>query len=507
MVRIVPIELRIHMTHSVRRHSYRLLWGTAVLTLLPLCGCTPGPSFQTPRLPREAAYTSRPLPPALKTTFQGHELPSRTWWQEFANPVLSEYMEQALNHSPTLKASLETLREAHYALRAAEGIFYPQLGLGLSATREQSSGAEFGGTVPGRIFSVYGGDVTVGFYPDVFGVNRLVYREKKAEEDAARYEAQATALTLEGNVFTTAVDLAESNDEIAATESIVAADRKVLELVQAEFRVGAASRLDVLQQESQLASDEATLYPLLQSRDTAAHALDTLIGSPPSDPVPTLTLAAFHMPAHFALAYPSTAINNRPDVEAALATLKQLNAQVGESIASEYPLVEITGSYGHDSNIIADFLRLASRAWSIAGNLTYTIFSGGTLRAQVEESKAAYGAAFYQYENTVLGALGQIANAVRAVGHDDQLVQAEGRALLAATRSYRLARAEYRLGATSYLSLLQSEITYRRALLADVKARAQQLSDAASLEIALGGRPLTPQDESRLPAFHTLRHE
>jgi NodT family efflux transporter outer membrane factor (OMF) lipoprotein len=489
---------------SARRRPGLLVW-CAILGL-GLCGCTPGPSFRAPPLPTRDRYTARPLTPIEQRLFKGHALPNQRWWQSFGNRSVDRLMMRALNRSPTLESSLATLREAHYALIAAEGIFYPQIGLGLSATREQSSGASFGGTVPGRIFDVYGGDLTVGYYPDVFGANRLVYREKKAEEEVARNEADATALTLEGNVFTTAVDLAESNDEILATRSIVAADRRVLALVRAEYKVGAASRLAVLQQESQLAADEATLYPLLQSRTVAAHALETLTGASPTTGVPHLTLRAFHMPAHFSLAYPSTVIENRPDVRAALETLKEINAKVGEAIAQEYPLVEITGAWGHQSNLIADFLNTASRTWSLVGDLSYTIFSGGTLRAQVHEAKAAYEAAFFQYRGTVLGALGQVADAVRAVGHDASLVRAQDRALRAATRTYRLARAEYRLGATSYLSLLQAEVTYRRAVLADVRAHAQQLTDAATLEIALGGDPFPPETPQP-PSFHAVRHE
>lgn len=483
----------------------RLSWST--LLILSLCGCTLGPSFRAPPLPSSPRYTAQPLTMTEQRLFQGHALPSRRWWAAFGSTTLNRFMAEALVHSPTLEGSLATLREAHYALIAAEGIFYPQIGLGLSAARQQSSGASFGGSVPGRIFDVYGGNVTVGYYPDVFGVNRLVYREKKAQENAARNEAEATALTLEGNVFATAVDLAESDDEIRATRSIVTADRHVLALVRSEYRAGATSRLAVLQQESQLAGDEATLYPLLQSRTVAAHALDTLTGTPPSVGIPRLTLRTFHMPGHFSLAYPSTVIENRPDVRAALDTLKAVNAQVGEAIASEYPLVEITGSWGHQSNIIADFLNTASRSWNLVGTLSYTIFSGGTLRAQVRESKAAYEAAFFQYQNTVLGALSQVANALQAVSHDDALVRAEDRALHAAERTYHLARAEYRLGATSYLSLLQAEATYRRAILADVRAHAQRLTDAATLEIALGGDPFPPGQPPVLPSFHAVQHE
>jgi NodT family efflux transporter outer membrane factor (OMF) lipoprotein len=488
----------------------RLLPGTllgSALLVMGLYGCTPGPRFRAPEPPAMERYTVRPMTDQEKRLFKGHALPSRRWWTSFQNKALDRLMAMALERNPTLKSSLSTLREAHYAVLAAEGIFYPQVGLGLSATREQSSAAEFGGTFPGRIFDVYGGNLTVGYYPDVFGVNRLVYRDQKAQEEAARNEAEATTLTIEGNVFTTAVDLAESNEEVRDTRSIIEADRRVLALVRSEYRAGAASRLNVLQQEAQLASDQATLYPLLQSRTVASHALDTLIGNSPNVALPHLLLRSFRMPAHFSLAYPSTAVENRPDVRAALDTLEALNAKVGEAIASEYPLVEITGSWGHQSNVISDFLNMASRSWDLVGDLSYTIFSGGTLRAQVQESKAAYESAFFQYRGTVLGALDQIANALRAVAHDEAFVRAENHALRAAQRTYRLARAEYRLGATSYLSLLQAEVTYRRAVLADVRAHAQQLSDAAALEVALGGRPFPRQGLPSIPSFHTVQHE
>lgn len=50
-----------------------------------------------------------------------------------------------------------------------------------------------------------------------------------------------------------------------------------------------------------------------------------------------------------------------------------------------------------------------------------------------------------------------------------------------------LTRAQYRVGAVDYLTLLSAERQYQQARIAEISARASRLADTAALYAALGG--------------------
>ena len=62
--------------------------------------------------------------------------------------------------------------------------------------------------------------------------------------------------------MTAAVQEASLRGQIAATQEIIKAETDQLDVVRHQFEAGAANRADVLTQESEVATTEATLPPL-----------------------------------------------------------------------------------------------------------------------------------------------------------------------------------------------------------------------------------------------------
>jgi outer membrane protein TolC len=92
-----------------------------------------------------------------------------------------------------------------------------------------------------------------------------------------------------------------------------------------------------------------------------------------------------------------------------------------------------------------------------------------------------------QYRNTVLLAFQNVADALRAVQLDAATLKAQQRAVKAASDTFDLTRGQYRLGAVTYLILLNAQRSYQQALLALVQAQAARYADTAALFQALGG--------------------
>lgn len=470
-------------------HRCRSLGTVAVL--LSLAGCALGPIYHKPSPPGITRYVPATAPQAPvkgAQIFQYGQTAASDWWRMFHSSRLDQLVALALARNPSLQASEASLREAHANLQAAMGIFYPQVNAGLSGERQRTSGAQVGGSSPANVFSLYTGTVGISYYPDVFGINRYVYRQAKAQEDVARDVLDAARLSLEGNVVQTALSAAAVQAQITATTDIVSNEQRLLALTQQRYRIGAASYLEVVAQKSQLASDEATLPPLKQALDSDQNALAALSGRYPAQwSQEVLSLTKLHLPAKLPVSLPSALVAKRPDIRAAEAQLRAANASVGEAVARMYPLLDITASWGGQSVNSNTLFDSANRIWSLAGNLTAPIFEGGTLEAQKHAAQAAYSASFAQYKVTVLGAFQQVADTLRALQHDAEALNALDDELKSATTTLQLTQDQYRVGAVDYLSLLSAEAGYSRARIGYVQALAQRYTDTAALFVALGG--------------------
>lgn len=464
---------------------------------LALCGilaaCSVGPAYVRPSPPEVAGYTASPVPPTLaaqRLDYGAQVAPH--WWEQFASPDLDGLVERALEKNPGLESAQHTLEQARYELEAARGIFLPQVSLGAGVARERSSGATSGGLARPIVYDLYTGQIDVSYYPDVFGLNRLVAQNAQAQVDVAHERLRAARLVLEGSVADAAISLAALEAQVESTGKTVSDQREILALVRGQYAAGAVSQLQVATQQSELAATEAQLPALELARDRTRHLLATYLGEFPSEAgeLALPKLAALRLPASLPLSLPATLVRVRPDVRAAEAQLRAANAQVGEAVARLYPSVQLSAGLGQQSNRWGALFDSASRIWSVAAAAAAPLYDGGTLRAQRKAAEAAYQAVFANYRAAVLTAFRDVADALRALQRDADALEARARALDAAQSAFELARSQYREGASDYLGLLTSEVQVQNARSAFITAEAQRYTDSVALFIALGGPSL-----------------
>ncbi len=228
-----------------------------------------------------------------------------------------------------------------------------------------------------------------------------------------------------------------------------------------------------------------TVHEMLEQQ---RHVLLALIGRFPNDARNDhLTLASLRLPADLPLSLPSQLVEQRPDVRASQAQLHQASAQIGVAIANRLPQFTLTGDYGSAAVTTAALFTPGALIWSAAASGTQPIFHGFTLLHQQRAAEAAYDQAGAQYRSTVLAAFQNVADALRALQFDAATLKAQRAALRDASETLDLARGQYRLGAITYLILLNAQNSYQQARLAVVQAQAARYADTAALFQALGG--------------------
>jgi len=487
--------------HGGRHLAWLWRFGSRVngvaLSLFFLGACAVGPDFAPPPAPPVAGYTSDTPPAptaaadvpggAAQKFVVGRDIPG-DWWKVFHSKEIDALIAEALRANPNLQAAQAALWQAKETLYASGGKLLPQADGNASVTRQQFSPAEFGLTSGSQIFNLFQATVNVSYAPDVFGGQRRQIEANAAAAELQRFELEATYLTLTANVVTAAVQEASLRGQIAATEEIIKAESDQLEVVRHQFEVGAANRADVLTQDSEVATTQATLPPLQKQLEQQHHLLLALIGHFPNDARRDhLTLASFHLPTSLPVSVPSQLVEQRPDVRAAQAQLHEASALIGVAVANRLPQLGLTAAYGNTSLTAATLFSPASAVWSIGAAGTQPIFHGFTLLHQERAARAAFDMADAQYRNAVLTAFQNVADALRALQLDAATLKAQQRAVHAASDTFDLTRGQYRLGAVTYVILLNAERTYQQALLALVQAQAARYADTAALFAALGG--------------------
>jgi NodT family efflux transporter outer membrane factor (OMF) lipoprotein len=466
----------------------------SVVTTTLLGACAVGPDFVRPAPPDVTSYTNEPLPEStvMADSAAQHFTPGAAvpadWWRLFKSAPLDSLVEQAIANSPTLAASEATLRESQNNLRAGYGVFFPQIGADFDATRERTAPLTNGLQTPGTIFNLITASGSVSYVLDVFGGKRRTVEGLRAQADFQQYLSKAAYLTLSANVVNTSVARAAYAAEIRATGQLIELEKQQLEATEAQIRAGTASYANVLSVRSLIATNEAALAPLAQKSSEAANLLATLEGTLPSQAtLPDIDLDSLSLPDNLPVSLPSDLVRQRPDILSAEAELHVASANVGVATAAMFPSISLNGTYGAGGTSFGSLSADSFRFWSIGPAITVPLFQGGSLWYGRKAAIAAYQQQLATYRQTVLSAFEQVADALKALEHDAQALQAQAEAQRDASGALSLLQTSYKAGMVSYLEVLGADVQFHQATIAYVQAVAQRHQDTVALFVALGG--------------------
>jgi NodT family efflux transporter outer membrane factor (OMF) lipoprotein len=479
---------------SITRAMMPALTGMGALVLCSILGCAVGPNFERPKPPSIESYTTGTTPSATipadgktQNFEQGAKIVS-DWWRLFNSPVLDAVVKEAIANNQNLQATQASLRQSQNILRAGYGVFYPQLNAGFEASRQKSSSAATGQHIPSSIFNLFTLSATVSYALDVFGGERRAVESLGAQVDFQHAVVMATYITLSGNVVNTMIAQAGYKEQIKATEQLIDLQREQVKLTNAQAQAGVVPYTNLLSLQSQLATLVATLPPLRQKLSQTEHLLATLIGRTPAEWVPQqVELADLTLPGELPITLPSQFVQQRPDILAAEAQLHSASAGIGVATAALFPSFTLNGAYGVGSNTTNNLFKSNSSFWNLGANISAPLFHGGTLWFERQAALDAYQLSLANYRQTVLSAFAQVADILRALEHDAELVQAQSLALSASEEAQRLILVNYQSGTANYVQVLIANGQYQQAKIGYIQAQAQRFQDTVALFVALGG--------------------
>ena len=309
-----------------------------------------------------------------------------------------------------------------------------------------------------------------------------------SEREAAAIEARAARLALATSVAAAYADLAR----LAAEREVQVAAVKQREEVAAMVARRVASGLDTRGEQRQADAAVPLAQGDLAATDEAIaltrNRLAALLGAGPERvaaialPSPR-TLTAPGLPANLAL----DLVCRRADIAAARRRAEAAGARITVARAGFYPNVNLMGFIGLQSFGLGNLTAKGSDIAQAGAAVSLPIFAGGRIQGNYRAARAEYDEAVAQYDQTLVRALNEVADAAasqRALGERQVAAHA---ALAASEEAYSIARRRYEGGLSPYLSVLtaQDALLRNRQLAAALDARALTLN--VELIRALGG--------------------
>src|SRR5258708_2124829 len=225
----------------------------------------------------------------------GGARPVPNWWTMYQSDALNALVEGGLAKSPSLAAAQSTLQAAREGLRSQIGQnMLPSVDVGFSPTRQRALGLPI---LPQQTFieNIFAAEVQTSYTFDFFGAAVLADRALARQIQQQAYQLESTRRALAANIVVATINAASLQEQVRATEQLVALGEQRAKQVADRYQLGSASRDDMLAAEQDAANAAATLPALRAQAAAVRHAPAALLGRTPyPSPVP-LTLDALHL--------------------------------------------------------------------------------------------------------------------------------------------------------------------------------------------------------------------
>jgi len=479
-------------------------WSRAALLLCccsVLAGCMAGPDYRGPPAidtgsgwTRSTAAASAPQPDLAR------------WWATLGDPELARLVDTALAQNLDIRQAAARIDEARALRDRAAGRQSPVVSAGASVNqrRQSENGPLPVGSIPGLDASqtIYDAGFDAAWELDLAGANRRALEGATARLQATEAEAQGMRMRIAAEVARTWFEATGAGEELRAQQAAVATLEQVLALTRSRANLGDASRADVDAAHERWAAANA-LLPGIEARQRAAVlGLGVLLGSPPERELKLLDASAptLALPA-LPLGERADILRRRPDVLAAERRLAASSADVGVATAELFPKLSIVAGGGFQALSPGDWFDPSSRRHSIMPLISWRLFDGGRVRAEIRAREAAQRQAALTYEQAVLTALGE---AERALGDYhaglDALVRRQA-ALDASRRSVSHAEARFAAGDIARVELLAALRVLHEAEAAYIRTHATTAAQLVALYKTVGGGwdPANAPDATRMP--------
>ncbi|CRX37664.1 efflux transporter outer membrane subunit [Estrella lausannensis] len=453
----------------------------ALLCFLVLfTGCMVGPDYRRPcvEVPEVYRFDEKGSESAMDTLF----------WEQFDDPVLTNYVREALTNNRDIKIAAARIEGALGILMQTQSSLFPQLGYQAAGARTLASnatGIPLSPTTPNPLPS-FQALTNVSWELDLWGRLSRLTQSSEADYYAAEEAWQDVVLSLVSLVTNTYLQLLGLDEQLAISKRTLVSYGEMVDYFDKQFRYGQVSRINVVQATTQYEKAAAAIPEIELSIVRAENVLSLLLARNPGPIERGKTIYAIESPIVPA-GLPSDLLCARPDIRQAEMQLISANALVGAAEALYFPSISLTGDYGYSSKELKQLFTGPAKTWIYGTNITGPLYTFGNIEGQVTQAKAEKRAAILNYQQTVQNAFKDVDDSLASHEYYMQRLEAQGK-LVKASREYEyLAMLQYQEGYSPYFVVLQAQEQLFPAELAWVQTRVQVFTSVVNVYKAMGG--------------------
>ena len=499
----------------------------SALALLALAGCTSlAPDYARPMLPVPATLNGTNGPNGPEGTALAPETGPMGWQDFLQEPRLRELVALALQNNRDLRVAVLAIEKARAQYGVEQSNRFPAVGATAAGNRTRTADdLNTSGRSPTS--SQYSAQLGFSSYEiDFFGRVKNLNEAALQEFLRTTENRRSVQLSLVAEVANAWLTLDADGRRLQLAQDTLRSRQKSYELTERSHALGAASGLTLAQAQTTVDTARADVAAFTSQVARDRNALALLAGAPvpaallPDGANPGATASparaasasasvapapSLATPAATLLAVPgdlpSSVLLNRPDVRAAEYTLRGAYASIGAARAAFFPSITLTASAGTASNALSGLFDGGNGTWSFAPQIRLPIFDAGRNRANLQIAETARDTALAQYDKAVQTAFREVADALAERATLAERLQAQQSLQAATLKALQLSQARYRLGADSYLPVLDAQRALYSAQQTLIGLALAEQANRITLYKVLGGRWIdtTPGDSTATP--------
>jgi len=441
-----------------------------VILLAILSSCMVGKKYSRPEMPAPANWEAQ-----NKYINAPDSISRLKWFDIFNDNVLNSLIDTALRYNYDLASAAARIEQARAAYGIAKADLLPSVGYSAGASLNSHTSNDFNVVA------------TASWEIDFFGKLRHAKKAAYAEILASEEGLKTVQTTLISDVSTYYFLMRDLDNRLDIAQRSVESRAKYFDLVNARFKGGDVSELDMLQADQQLQVAIATVNIVKRQLNATERSLNILLGQTPQSVVRGIDNADQQVVDVIPAGLPSSLLEQRPDVKQAEYYLEAETERIGVTQAMRLPSVSLTGFLGLASSDLSSLLSGDAFISNAAAGILGPIFNFGANKRRVEIQQKQAELAANNYYKTWISALGEVESALVSIETYAGEYEARKKQATSASRWLMLSQERYNSGYTDYLEVLIAENAMLDSELQASATRAQQLSSYIFLYRALGG--------------------
>ncbi len=449
-----------------------------------LSNCAPvGPNYKKriPEVPKR--WNVRP------DSFFKYEISSpdklADWWKTFNDPELERLEKLAVEGNLNLKIAVKRVEEARLLRGIEKTNLFPTINANGTLLDERSS--ENSGS--GKENRFYEAGIDSSWEIDLFGRIRRKIEAAQANLEATNELLRDVYVSLLSEVALNYVEIRTYQNRLKVLKKNIELQREIYNFNKSLYDSGVINEVPLKQSAYELEELKSNIHPLESALEVAKNRLAILLGKKPG--FLSAELKDYREipapPTKILVSIPIETLKNRPDVREAERELAYETALIGVKKADLYPTFSLSGIFNFNSINVGDIFKWGSRSWSIGPSIFWKIFNRGAIKKSVLMQTAKQKEALYNFQATVLKALGEVENAMISYDKELEHIKDLEKAHTAALNLFTVAEDNYKSGVGNFIDVLDAKRSLQSIEDQIVQSKGMLVSDLIKLYKALGG--------------------